>query len=36
MPDSPAEKSGIKIGDIFLKLDGQVIAASTQADQELF
>ncbi|HEY2953482.1 MAG TPA: PDZ domain-containing protein [Verrucomicrobiae bacterium] len=36
MPDSPAEKSGIKTGDIFLKLDGQVIAASTQADQELF
>ena len=36
MPDSPAEKGGIKTGDIFLKLDGQVIAASTPSDQELF
>jgi serine protease Do len=36
LPDSPAEKGGIKTGDILLKLDGKVIAASTQADQELF
>jgi len=36
MPDSPAEKGGVKVGDIFLKLDGQVIAASTPSDQELF
>ncbi len=36
MPGSPAEKGGIKTGDIFLKLDGQVIAASTPSDQELF
>ncbi len=35
-PDSPAGKAGIKTGDIFLKLDGQVIAAHTAADQELF
>jgi serine protease Do len=36
VPGSPAEKGGIKTGDIFLKLDGQVIAASTPSDQELF
>ncbi len=36
LPDSPAERAGVKVGDIFLKLDGQVIPASTQADQELF
>jgi serine protease Do len=34
--ESPAEKAGLKVGDIFLKLDGQVIAASTSADEELF
>ena len=34
--DSPAEKAGVKVGDIFLKLDGQVIPASTLSDQELF
>jgi serine protease Do len=33
---SPAEKAGAKVGDVFLKLDGQVIPASTAADQELF
>jgi S1-C subfamily serine protease len=36
VPTSPAEKAGAKVGDIFLKLDGQVIAASTPADDELF
>lgn len=36
LPGSPAEKGGIKAGDVFLKLDGQVIAASTPSDQELF
>jgi serine protease Do len=36
MPDSPAAKAGVKVGDIFLKLDGQIIAASTPSDQELF
>jgi serine protease Do len=36
LPDSPAKKAGIMTGDIFLKLDGEVIAASTMADQELF
>jgi serine protease Do len=36
LADSPAEKAGMKVGDIVLKLDGQVIAASTSGDQELF
>jgi serine protease Do len=36
LPGSPAEKAGFQVGDIFLKLDGQVIAASTPSDQELF
>jgi serine protease Do len=35
-PDSPAKKAGIQKGDIFLKLDGQVIPAGTLSDQELF
>ncbi len=34
--DSPAEKAGFKAGDVLLKLDGQVIAANTLSDQELF
>lgn len=33
---SPADKAGIKIGDIFLKLDGEVIAAGTPSDQDVF
>jgi serine protease Do len=36
IPDSAAATAGLKVGDIFLKLDGQVINASTPADQELF
>ena len=36
IPASPAEQAGAKVGDVFLKLDGQVIAASTPSDQELF
>ena len=36
LPDSPAAKAGVKVGDVFLKLDGEVIAASTPSDQELF
>jgi serine protease Do len=35
-PDSPAKRAGIKTGDVFLKLDGQVIPANTLSDQELF
>ncbi len=35
LPASPAEKAGIKVGDVLLKLDGQVIPASTPSDQEL-
>jgi len=35
LPDSPAEKAGVKPGDLLLKLDGQVIPASTPSDQEL-
>jgi serine protease Do len=36
LPDSPAEKAGVKVGDVFLKLDDQVIPASTPSDEELF
>lgn len=36
VPASPADKAGIKVGDIFLKLDGQEISASTPSDQDLF
>jgi serine protease Do len=36
LPNSTAEKAGVKVGDLFLKLDGQVIAASTPSDDELF
>lgn len=35
-PGSAAEKAGLKRGDVLLKLDGQVINASTPSDQELF
>ena len=34
--DSPAEKAGLKVGDLIFKLDGSVIQASTPSDQELF
>jgi S1-C subfamily serine protease len=34
--DSAAARAGVKVGDIFFKLDGQVIAASTTSDEELF
>ena len=36
LPGSAAEKAGVKKGDIFLKLDGQVIAASRPEDSDLF
>jgi len=36
VPNSPAQKAGVQVGDVFLKLDGRVIAASTQADEDLF
>ena len=34
-PDSAAEKAGVKKGDIFLKLDGDVIAASRPEDSDV-
>jgi serine protease Do len=34
--DSPADRAGLKVGDVLLKLDGRVISASTPSDQELF
>jgi serine protease Do len=36
MPESPAEKAGIKVGDLFFMLDGQPISASNPSDEELF
>ncbi|MCX8107292.1 MAG: PDZ domain-containing protein [Verrucomicrobiae bacterium] len=36
VPGSAAERAGLRIGDILLKIDGQIIAASTPADEELF
>jgi serine protease Do len=35
-PDSPAEKSGLKEGDLILKLDGKVINARRPEDAEVF
>ncbi|MCU0241045.1 MAG: PDZ domain-containing protein [Vicinamibacteria bacterium] len=35
-PGSQAEKSGLKMGDIILKLDGEVIAASRPDEVEIF
>jgi S1-C subfamily serine protease len=34
--DSGAGRAGVKVGDVFLKLDGRVIPASTLSDDELF
>jgi serine protease Do len=36
IPESPADKAGVKAGDLFYNLDGQPIAASTASDEELF
>jgi S1-C subfamily serine protease len=36
LPNSPAEKSGLKVGDILLKLDDEIIPASTPSEDELF
>lgn len=36
IPDSAAAQAGVKVGDVFLKLDSQIISASTPSDQELF
>lgn len=36
LPDSPAGKAGVLKGDVFLKLDGQVIAASRPEDGDQF
>jgi serine protease Do len=36
LPESPAEQVGVRAGDLFFKLDGQVIAASRPEDGELF
>ncbi len=36
LPGSPAQKAGLQVGDLLLKLDGQVIPASTPSDQDLF
>jgi serine protease Do len=36
VPDSAASRAGAKAGDVFLKLDGRIIAASTLSDEELF
>ncbi len=35
-PDSNAEKAGLKVGDLLLKLDGSGIAASRPEDSEVF
>ncbi|MCX6878734.1 MAG: PDZ domain-containing protein [Verrucomicrobia bacterium] len=35
-PGSNAEKAGVKVGDLILKLDGAVIAASRPEDSEVF
>jgi len=35
-PDSPANKAGLKKGDLLLRMDGQVISAHNASDQELF
>ena len=36
LPRSPAEAAGVHTGDIFLKLDGSVIAASRPEDSDVF
>ena len=35
-PDTPAMKAGIKAGDLLIRIDGQIIAASRPEDSEVF
>ena len=36
VPDSPAAKAGVHVGDLFLQLDGRVIPAGSPSDQDVF